>query len=94
MEITFKPDTDATILNGALQAQVFGAWFQWPLGDESNICNKLIKGHCPVNANTEATYSMSIEIPFYAPSGTRLVELRITDQAQAVVACTRFLIQI
>lgn len=91
MEFTFKPDTDATELNGALQAQVLGVWFPWPLGDQSMVCDSLITGQCPVKADTEATYGISVKIPSIAPAGTKtLVELRITDQAKAVVACTRF----
>lgn len=94
MEFTFTPDTNATALSGALHAQVFGAWFPWSLGDQSNVCSSLITGKCPVKANTEATYGIHVTIPFYALPGTRMVELRITNQNETIVACTRFLIQV
>lgn len=91
MELTFKPTKEATNLSGAIHAQIGGTWIPWPLGSASKVCNNLVKGECPVAANVEATYGVSIKIPIIAPIGTKtVVQLRVTDQDKNVVACTRF----
>lgn len=91
MELTFQPVNEAKTLNAAVSAQVAGAWFPWPLGSASKVCNNLKEGSCPVAANSQATYSFSIKIPGIAPIGTKpLIQIKITDQNKKVVACTRF----
>lgn len=90
MELTFKTDSEATDLKAKLRAQVIGLWLPWPLGKLSKVCDNLKSGKCPLAANTEATYSFAIKIPSIAPVGTRVtVEVKITDQNAANVACTR-----
>lgn len=91
MELTIKPTTEATKLEGSIHARIAGIWIPWITGSESKVCKNLIKGKCPISANSEATYSLSLNIPFIAPVGTKTnVKVRITDQNNNVVACTHF----
>lgn len=95
MEITFAPDSEATTLTSAVHAQVAGQWIPWALGSQSKVCNNLLKGECPLAANTEATYKLSVKIPIIAPIGLKtVIQIRITDQNKKVTACTRFPVQV
>lgn len=91
MALTFKTDSEATDLIAKVRAQVIGIWLPWPMGKLSKVCEHLQNGECPLAANTEATYSFSIKIPSIAPAGTKVrIEIKITDQNDVNVACTRF----
>lgn len=91
MQLTFKTIKEATKLSGEAKALVAGSWFPWPLGGSSDVCKNLIKGSCPIPANSEATYALIITIPNIAPIGFKsVVQIRVTDQDKNVVACTRF----
>lgn len=91
MQLTFKASKELSKLEGNVQAQVVGIWIPWLIGSESKVCKNLTKGTCPIPANTEATYGLTITIPGIAPSGTRtIVQVSINDQKNNVIACTRF----
>lgn len=91
IDMTFKSDKEETKLKASVHAQIAGAWIPWPLGRQSNVCDNLTNGKCPLAAETKATYSFAITIPIIAPVGTRtVVELRLKDQSNDVIACTRF----
>lgn len=95
MEMKFKTDSAATMLNSQVKAQIAGIWIPWPLGPQSKVCDHLSQGKCPLSANSEATYSMSMTIPGIAPVGTRTtIEFSILDQSKNVVACTRFPVKV
>ncbi|XP_055312704.1 uncharacterized protein LOC129574568 [Sitodiplosis mosellana] len=90
MEVTFKTAKQATELTGTIHALINGVWIPWPMGAAGKVCRNLSKGQCPVAENTEATYAVSIKVPFVAPVGTKtVVQIRISDQDKTVVACTR-----
>lgn len=94
MEFTFKPTKQATELIGDVSARILGKWFDFKIGAAGKVCQNLVKGECPVEVNTEATYRLNLEVPFYAPVGKKLVQFRITDQTKHTVACVRFPIYI
>lgn len=91
MELTFKTNQEAKVLNGAVSAYIGGFWAPYPLGAASKVCNNLADGKCPIAANTEATYVLQVTTPSFAPIGTSTrVQVRVTDQSKKVVACVRF----
>lgn len=91
MEFSFNSEDQATAVSGAIHAQVAGVWVPWKLGRQSKVCDFLKKGKCPLAANEEATYGVSIKVPFFAKVGMKVVvRVRLQDQNNKVVACTRF----
>lgn len=95
MEVTFAPDSEATVLSAAVHAQVAGQWIPWSIGSQSKVCDNLTKGECPLAPNDQATYELSVKIPIIAPIGLKtIVQIRISDQNKKVAACTRFPVQV
>ena len=90
MEFTFKPTKQATELTGDVSARILGKWIPFKIGAAGKVCKNLVTGECPVAENTEATYGLNFEVPWYAPVGEKPVQFRITDQRKHTVACVRF----
>lgn len=94
LDITFKTTNEESKLAADAEALVAGSWLKWPLGDATDVCKNLIQGSCPVPANTEATYRVSVTIPSSAPIGFQTtVQIGIAGQNN-VVACTRFPVKV
>lgn len=78
-------------MQAEVHALIASIWIPWPMGTASKVCKHLTEGNCPLKPNTKAIYEYTMKIPAIAPIGTKTtVELKIRDDDDNVVTCTRF----
>lgn len=90
LTIRFASQYNTEKLTASIKAQVAGLWLPWKLGSQSNVCDNLIEGNCPVESGSGVRYRLNISIPRIAPIGTKTqVELRVQDDKKRTTVCLR-----
>lgn len=89
MTIGFASPNDAEKLTASIKAQVAGFWVPWKLA-QSNVCEHLVEGKCPVQTGARVQYKLNVSIPRVAPIGIRVqVELQVQDEKRRTTVCVR-----
>lgn len=93
--VTFKPNATLPAATGSVRAYFAGFWTNFPLGTKANVCKNLSAGKCPIEAGASATYKVGVRIPNGIPADGRvIVEVRVADQQDQSIVCTRISILI
>uniref|UniRef100_A0A182N787 MD-2-related lipid-recognition domain-containing protein n=1 Tax=Anopheles dirus TaxID=7168 RepID=A0A182N787_9DIPT len=85
--IDFTVDRAVSSMTTVATATALGVVTNYPLGTNAVTCNFLQGTSCPLSANEDVTYRLTMPILAIYPLVSLSIEINVVDQANASVAC-------
>uniref|UniRef100_A0A182Q4U1 MD-2-related lipid-recognition domain-containing protein n=1 Tax=Anopheles farauti TaxID=69004 RepID=A0A182Q4U1_9DIPT len=85
--IDFTTDRAVSSMTTIATATALGVVTNYPLGSNSVTCNFLQGSSCPLSANEDVTYRLTMPILSIYPLVSLSIEINVVDENQSSVAC-------